>query len=213
MFQCSVSKSWWMITLTCFSTKVFFSMTLIHLLKFHLQIMIHAVSDTTVPPTVLTSTPFKLSYQAIPPTMPAYYSPMTTRFYGSITENAKTFLSVFEAHNYVAHVSWPTQVPCCFPLTTEGSSFDLVYIIGTFNIEFYLKLCMWKICHRVWSNAEEASFSHIKLNPWQALEVFHAALHDFGHHRKKPDSELMNRFVEGFQGQLVFIVQASRPKS
>lgn len=160
-----------------------------------------------MPPAVLTttSTPFKSTLPANPLPVPAYFLLMKTRYFGSLTENARSFLSEFEAHMLLMGISRDQpQYLAAFRLQLTGPALAWYISLVDSTLDITWNLVRQKFIAEFDQTpsgliVEEASFSHMTLKPGQALEVFHAALHDVGRHLNKSDRDLMTRFVEGFK--------------
>lgn len=143
------------------------------------------------------------------------------RFSGFSHEDGDKFLSDFECYLTLSSVDQCSpRAVAAFQLHLNGPARVWFESLGPSDKQQWLVLkAKFKdeYCNSTFHNpvliAESVAFDRLTLLPSQAIEDFHAIVHEKGKKLSKSDGDMINKFVSGLPPQLAFFVRAGRISS
>lgn len=138
-------------------------------------------------------------------------------FSGYAHENGQRFLSEFESYCTLQNLTGDkARITAAFHLHLKGPAqvwYNTLDVSNKLSWEV-LRACFTDkyVTHNMFDPAivaESAIFDSLNLQPHQPLEQFHSDILEKGTRLKKPERDLISKFISGLPNQLAFFVRAA----
>ena len=159
------------------------------------------------------------SIPSLPSTLPMEKIVKCKEFSGYPQENAAKFMSEFESYATLYDLpKGDKRRTAAFHLHLRGPAltwFNSLSETAKYNWESLEILFKEKYVHFNWQSSTVMMtteiFQNLRLSPGQSIEDYYCNLVEKGKILKKPDHEILSKFISGLPDKMAFFVRAGRP--